>query len=610
MKGSLRRKVLASYGLLLLLNVATIVWSVMNLQQLGSSANAILRENYRSIRAMDQMMSALDLQDRASLLVLLDRADEAQKQFSQQTGVFYQWYGRQQDNITIEGEGEKTNNLGRAYARYHAGFNQLIEMARGESLSSTETYYNGTLSELRDTVAADIEGLRTLNQTTMYNASAHAERVATGAILSVSVVGLVLLVLGGTFSVVLSRVIVRPIIRLIEATTNIAEGSYELQIEPTSEDELGTLTRSFNAMVRRIKSYSELKIAEVVAEKRKSEAIVRSIEDGVIVLDKEFRVVLVNPAARRFLGFGFDYREGQHFLELINNQDLYEIIKSAAERAESPVLSEENEFLQIEQNGAVQYYQIGINPIRRSNNMTSGIVLLFRNVTRLKELERMKSEFVMIASHELKTPLTGIGMSVALLKENLESTLSPRNRELLDAARDETARLTSLVGDLLELSRIEAGHVELEFQNVPPIVILEKARETLQRQAEEKKVDIILESVDDQVVVKADVTKTTWVVTNLIANALRHTPKGGWVKCSGIQRGNWMHFSVADNGSGIAPEDQSRIFEKFVQAKGEQGGTGLGLAICKEIVRASGGTIWVDSEVGKGSTFTFTVPIA
>ena len=608
MTWSLRQKVLASYGLLLLLIVTTVLWSVANLQRLGSAASAILRENYRSILAMDEMSAALGLQDRASLLALLGRVEEAQSEFSQQTGIFYQWYGREKDNITIPGEGEQADRLGGAYSAYHAGFSRLVAMEREDPVSAG-VYYRGTLLALRNRVAEGIAGLKALNQTTMYAASRHAEQVASGAIFSVSFVGMVLLILGTTFSIVLSRIIVRPIIRLTEATTNVADGSYELQLEPTSSDELGTLTRSFNSMVRRIKSSSELKIADVVAEKQKSEAIVGSIEDGVVVLDEELRVVLANPAARQYLGIGAGYRDGQHFLEIINDPDLYEVVKESMSGTVTPTGSEEDEILEIEQDGKVHYYQIGINPIRGPGALTSGIVLLFRDVTRLKELERMKSEFVMMASHELKTPLTGIGMSIALLKENLDSTLSPKNRELLDAARDETARLKSLVNDLLELSRIEAGRIALEFQSVPPLAILEKARDSLRGQAEEKQIDIKLESVDDQTAVHADVTKTTWVVTNLIANALRHTPKGGWVKCSAVRRGEWMHFAVSDNGTGIAPEDQSRIFEKFVQAKGEQGGTGLGLAICKEIVRAGGGTIWVDSEPGKGSTFTFTVAV-
>ncbi len=491
MTWSLRRKVLASYGLLLLLTAAMVVWSVMNLQRLGSAANAILRENYRSILAMDEMATALGLQDRAALQVLLGQIEKAQTEFSQQTGIFYQWYGREKDNITIPGEGERADRLGRAYAEYHAGFTRLVVIEH-EDPASAGGYYDRTLRALRDRVVEDISGLKALNQTTMYDASAHAERVSSGAVFSVSVVGIVLLILGATFSIVLSRIVVRPIIRLTEATANIAEGSYELQIEPTSSDELGTLTRSFNSMVRRIKSSSERKIAEVVAEKRKSEAIVGSIEDGVIVLDEELRLVLANPAARRFLGIGADYREGQHFLEIINDPDLYEIIKNSIGSSETPVLSEEDEFLEIERDGKTYYYQIGINPIRRSKAATSGIVLLFRDVTRLKELERMKSEFVMMASHELKTPLTGIGMSIALLKENLDETLSPKNRELFDAAGDETARLKSLVNDLLELSRIEAGRIELEFQSVPPSVILGKAIESLRRQAEEKGIDIKL----------------------------------------------------------------------------------------------------------------------
>ncbi|HUX20057.1 MAG TPA: ATP-binding protein [Spirochaetia bacterium] len=606
MTWSLRRKVLAGYGLLLLLTGATVLWSVVNLQRLGSASNAILRENYRSILAMDQMRTALDLQDRASLLLLLGRIDEAQADFAHELAVFYQWYGREKDNITIPGEGQQADRLGVAYAEYQAGFNRLIMVGR-DGPAPALAYYDKTLSGLRDRVVRDIAGLRTLNQTTMYDASARAEQIGSGAVFSVSLVGLLILVFGATFSIVLSRIVVRPILRLIEATGNIAEGAYELQLESKSSDELGTLSRSFNAMVRNIKLSSDRKIADALAERQQSEAIVRSIEDGVIVVDSDLRAVLVNPAAERLLGFTAATTAPLHFLELINDEELYGVVKSSFEGAGPPALGEGHDILEVERAGERYYYQIGVNPIRGLGGAISGIVLLLRDVTRLKEVERMKSEFVMTASHELKTPLTGIGMSIALLRESLEGSLSENDKKLFDAAREETARLTSLVKDLLDLSRIEAGHIELDFQSVPPSMILEKACETFRAQAQDKRVELTWTADDDQGGVNADVGKTTWAVTNLIANALRHTPEGGAVTCSAMRYGKWFHFSVADNGSGIAPEDQSRIFDKFAQGKGEHGGTGLGLAICREIVRASGGTIWVESEIGKGSTFTFTL---
>ena len=230
-------------------------------------------------------------------------------------------------------------------------------------------------------------------------------------------------------------------------------------------------------------------------------------------------------------------------------------------------------------------------------------------VTRLKELDRLKSEFVMTASHELKTPLQTLSMSIELLREGAADRLDARHKQLLDAAHEELQRLTSLVTDLLELSRIEAGKVEMVFDRVPPRVLAERAAAAFRVQAEEKRLRLTVDVPEDVPEVWADADKTAWVLTNLVSNALRYA--SGIISISARHAGQWVHMSVADDGEGIPPEYQSRIFEKFVQVKGQKslGGTGLGLAICKEIVRAHKGTIWVVSQTGKGSTFTFTLPI-
>lgn len=609
MRWSLRRKLLAGFGLLLLLTALIVAWSILSIERLGSASNAILRENYRSILAMDEMRNALDLQDRAALIALLGRVGDGRAEYAAQTAPFYEWYGRELDNITVSGEGQLARDLGSAYADFQAAFSRFFELAQSNP-PAARTYYAATVRPLRDKVRGYLTALKNLNQTAMYSASARAARIASSAVLSVLFVGIILLIVGGAFSVFVSLIILRPITRLIAATANIAEGSYELQIEPRSRDELGALTRSFNAMVKRIKESFDNRMAEVIAESRKSEAIVESLEDGIIVLDRDLKVVLANLAAKEFLGAPRGFRDHPHLLEVLNNEAVYGVARAALEKPETEGRDATEELVEIEREGIMNVYQVAINPIRSDASSTTGIVLLLRDVTRLKAVDRMKSEFVMTASHELKTPLTGIGMSIALLKESLEGRLTPRENELFDAAGEDTARLVSIVHDLLDLSRIEAGQMTLDLQNAPASLILTRACESLKLQAEEKGIELSCAGVDPACAVYADVTKTTWVVTNLIANALRHTPRGGRIRCAAIRYGDWVHFSVSDNGSGIPLEEQSRIFEKFARVVGETDGTGLGLAICREIVRASGGTIWVDSEPGKGSTFTFTAQIA
>jgi NtrC-family two-component system sensor histidine kinase KinB len=241
-----------------------------------------------------------------------------------------------------------------------------------------------------------------------------------------------------------------------------------------------------------------------------------------------------------------------------------------------------------------------------------GAVLLLRDVTRLKELDRLKSEFVSIASHELRTPLTAMSMSMDLLMESTEGKLNETEHELIAVAYEELRRLHSLINDLLDLSKIESGKLAMELSPVAIASLADKAVEVFEAQAAEKSVELKSEISRVLPAVQADPNKITWVLTNLIANALRFVDKGGRVRISADHVGEWVHVSVADDGPGIPVEQQSRIFDKFVQVKSDKsvGGTGLGLAICKEIVRAHKGTIWVDSEPGRGSTFTFALPAA
>src|SRR4030042_6318208 len=212
----------------------------------------------------------------------------------------------------------------------------------------------------------------------------------------------------------------------------------------------------------------------------------------------------------------------------------------------------------------------------------------------------------MAASHELRAPLTSLGMSVYLLLEHVAPGLAEKDRELLRAAHEEVHRMKALVNDLLDLSKIEAGRIELEFESVPVPTLFDHVQVVFKSQMHMKKVKLASEMTGDPPWVRADANKITWVLTNLISNALRYVSTGGHIQLMAHKIGPHVHLSVRDDGPGIPLEYQSKIFQKFVQVKGrEAGGTGLGLAICKEIVRAHGGAIWVESSAGPGSPFTF-----
>ncbi|OHB75489.1 MAG: PAS domain-containing sensor histidine kinase [Planctomycetes bacterium RBG_16_55_9] len=609
---TLRRKVLVGYGLALCLIIVVIAWSLVNTARLGKAAEAILKENYGSILAAENMIYSLERQDGAILLLMLDYSDESIKQFRENESHFLLWLGRARDNITIPGEEKIIESIGTGYSAYLVDFSSLQAAVRSDRATAT-TFYHETVLPSFKSVRDECIQLREINQQIMFSASNKAADVATRAFWSVFTIGSISVVVGLGFSLLLTHLIAKPVHQITEATQKISEGNYDVEVKSTSRDEIGTMARDFNAMVKKLKAYRDLNLKQILSEKHKSEAIIRSISDGLIVLNSELKIEDVNPAAAQVFDKRPDEIQGRHLLEIIKDEKLFNHVKQAfeSEAVSAPEDQEANIFT-VDKGQSQQHFLFSITPVLAGQEAVVSMVLLLRDVTRLKELDRLKSEFVMAASHELKTPLTSIGMSISLLKEKSIEKLDSKESELLCAADEEVQRLKALVSDLLDISRIEAGKIVIDFDSVPVELLFEKAVSFLKNQADEKSIKLSYSLVRDLPAMKADVNKITWVLTNLISNALRYPETNGTIRLSAELAGSKIHISVSDNGAGIPYEYQSRIFNKFVQVKTEKvlGGSGLGLAICKEIVRAHGGSIWVDSRPGEGSTFTFTVPIA
>ncbi len=605
----LRRKILVGYGITLALMAIVLVWAVVNLVSLGQASEAILRENYKSILAAENMIDAIERQDSATLLVMLDYGDEGLIQFRENENHFLQWLGRAKDNITIAGETDILSAIESGYSAYLVHFSELCEKKTVSPQEAGEFYHETVLPSFKR-VRDEAVRLRMINQDTMFDASRRAEVVARTAIWSTAGVAVAAIGLGLGFSLLLSHKLVRPIRRMMEATDALAEGDYEVRVPTTGTDELARLAQGFNTTANKLGIYHRMNVEQIVAEKRKGDAVLRSIEDGVVVVDAEFRVANMNPQAGRILGVDPEAVLEKHVLEVVKDERLFDLMKQTATSGEPPEVEDGKNILSVGEGESARHFMFSVTPVVSKGEDMLGVVLLLRDVTRLKELDRMKSEFIMTASHELKTPIQSLGMSIDLLREGAADTLDDKQRQLLDAAGEELARLKSLISDLLDLSKIEAGRVQMEFDRVPPHVLVEKAVGVFTTQAEEKQIELIADVPEHVPDVEADANKITWVLTNLVANALRYARHR--VAISGRHAGRWIHLSVADDGDGIPLEYQSRIFEKFVQVESDKsvGGTGLGLAICKEIVRAHKGTIWVDSTPGEGSTFTFTLPVA
>ena len=610
MRPTLKKKIILGYGIAILLILIVLAWAFHNLMNLGRASEAILKENYNSILAAENMIESLGRQDHSSLLLLLGYRSEGLAQFHENEARFLQWLGRAKDNITEEGEGKIIQSIEDVYAGYLKKFSELsfLTTSAGEKAAG---FYHETLLPAYTLVRDSCANLKEINETAMFTTSNRAKRVARRAVVSMLAVGMGALGLGLAFSFMLSNLLTRPLRHMVEGAKAVAGGNYDVEISVRSSDELGHLAGEFNLMAKKLKGYHDLNIGKLLAEKRKSEAIISGLDDGIIVVDADFKVLDINPAAARAVGAASEFARGRHFLEVVKDEKLFRLIREAAESGRPPSVKEGEDIITLSRGEAQSHFQGLISPIFSEPGAVLGVVLLLRDITRLKELDRLKSEFVMTASHELRTPLTSIGMSIDLLRESAQQKLDQDERKLLDAAHEEIQRLKSLVNDLLTLSKIESGKVEMDFERVSLPALIEKVVAGLKVQTENKSVELSWSVPESFPWVSADAHKIAWVLTNLVANALNFSRPGGYVRLSAEQLGAMAYISVKDSGAGIPVEDQSRVFDKFVQVgnQKEASGSGLGLAICREIVHAHGGTIWVDSAPGEGSVFTFTLPV-
>jgi signal transduction histidine kinase len=319
----------------------------------------------------------------------------------------------------------------------------------------------------------------------------------------------------------------------------------------------------------------------------------------------------MNQAAKRLLQIDGTDWQGKSLGQIVNDERWLKLLSGGGVSVEE--LAKRDTLLSIQQPGeqALYFRPRQTTIIDESKNIL-GVVTLLQDVTRFKNLDRMKSEFIATVSHELRTPLTSINMAVDIMSQEVLGKINESQRDMLATAKDDCERLTKLVKELLDMSRLESGKYELKRERINLRSLVEEALKPLRLQFREKGIRLETEIPADTPEVPGDQRQLSWVVANLVSNALRYTPADGTVTVHSDLLSDSVRVSVKDSGRGIPPDAVEVIFDKFVQIKqstdATPGSVGLGLAIAKEVVEAHGGRIWVESSVGRGSTFFFTIP--
>ena len=607
---SLGYKIGLGYFVLVCINAATSIIAIYNFSQLRDSVDLVFRETYESATAVANMVKILDEQENARYSMMIDNP-EYYAFFNAGWGRFVDLCTRARGTTSSPPQAAILDSVMRTYESYLRqtdSLYQLLQIKRKTALPGLyEKYVVRPVAEkLRNQCFRLLEA----SQQEMSATETKVRSTSRNTTFSLIFTTLASLALSIIASIQFTKIILRPAEKLTQTVRSISRGHLNQKIDIKTDDEIGELSQEFNKMTERLRVYEEMNIHQLISEKNKSEAIVASIPDPVIVTDQGSQLLLMNQAAKKVLSIAGNNWQGKSLREIVRGERWIKLLSPEGTQEEER--ANRDPLLSIQQGEQTLYFRPRQTTIVDQEGSVQGVVTLLQDVTRYKVLDRMKSEFMATVSHELRTPLTSINMAIDILSQEVLGLVNERQRDMLSTAKDDCERLTKLVRELLDLSRLESGKYEMKRETVNLRTLVEEALKPLRLQFREKGIQVETDISPTTPDVPGDQQQLSWVMTNLVSNALRYTPENGKVIIHSEIENDSVRISVADSGRGIPADAIEMIFDKFVQVKqatdSMPGSVGLGLAIAKEVVEAHGGRIWVESIVGKGSTFHFTIP--
>ena len=543
------------------------------LSRLSSDAENILKDNYETLEYTQGIFKNCD-----SLFVDSLKAIEGIERYLR----------LQEQNVTEPGEQEATVELRQAFEKMK---NTGIDQAQISVIRKACLY------------------IQDLNMRAIVRKNLVTQKTASNASTYVIIIVTVFTLIAFTFIVNFPAYVADPIIQLTQSIKSIAEKNYEERLHFDRKDEFEELAEAFNQMAEKLDEYEHSNLAGIIFEKKRIETIINRMSDPVIGLDEQKKVVFANDQALLLLNMTSNHLINRYAPDIAVENDLFRALIRPGDQSTT-----DSRLIKIAIDGKENYFSkenitIRYNPTGEKESVNIGQVILLKNVTPYKELDLAKTNFIATISHELKTPIASIQMCIKLLQDNRVGSLNNEQQSILRTLNDETSRLSKLTGELLDLSQVETGNIKLEIRKTRANDIVNFALEAVKLHAERKNVKVDVQISENGLSIQADLDKTSWVLVNLLTNAIRFSPENGKVILRCINENNKVIFSVEDFGPGIEKQYLERLFEKFFQVPGTSSGTGLGLAISKEFIEAQGGTVNVKSEPGKGSNFSFSLPV-
>lgn len=626
---TLRVKLLLAQAPLLLALVFLSALALVSVNLIGSSAQNILRENYRSVLAAQRMKDAIERMDSGALFLVsgqrargLAQAAASRKRFESELQI-------EEDNITEHGEKESVRTLRRTWEVYKQRFDALTadadpERAEGADPDALRAQYFQRLEPAFVAVKDAADEILGVNQDAMVRKSDRARQSAQRLSQVAAAAAVTAFLLGIFASSVLTSRLLRPLSRLSQTARRIGAGDLDSRAQVEGRDELALLATDFNTMAEHLKRYRTSSLGELLAAQHAAQSAIDSIPDPVLVFDTAGGIVHTNQIAERLLGAEMSPRALEPVTEPLSQVE--PAVREVLQRLRAHVLAGKGAYVPKDFGEAVavsapdgeRFLLPRATPVYSEQGAVQGATLILQDVTRLRRFDELKNDLVATVAHEFRTPLTSLRMAVHLCLEQVVGPMNDKQMDLLHAARQDCERLQGIIDDLLDLARLQSGRIEMRPVPLHVGELVDAAVREQQGPAQQRQVVLSAELLPVDLTqgparVLADPERIGLVFTNLIGNAIRHTPEGGsvQVRARADAGGRAVRFEVRDTGEGIPKEFQRDIFGKFFRVPGRSGGSaGLGLSIAKEIIEAHGGDIGVQSQPGAGSTFFFTLPAA
>ncbi|MCD5969990.1 KinB sensor domain-containing domain [Pseudomonas quasicaspiana] len=589
----LRTRLFFSISALITVALLGLVLGLVSVMQMASSQESLIQQNFVTLDTGLKLRQNLGDQ----LVMMLNETPNSER------------LGKLQDQFRVlleQGvENDERNNVDNGFHEARVDYQKFID-AYEESRQSTRSMRDNTeLTEAFNNLRNNLLIAHRQSLDNISKVEIHSRERALWVAGLLGLVGIAVLCIGFITAHGIARRFGAPIEALAKAADSIGKGNFEVTLPIASGAEMNLLTRRFGIMAEALRQHQVTNVDELLAGQQRLQAVLDSIDDGLLMIDRQGRLEHLNPVAQRQLGWE-EPKLGQGLGAALERPELDEQLYLTLRGG---TLERAPEDLSIEVDGESRLLTYSLTPVSHTKGHILGAVMVLHDVTEQRAFERVRSEFVLRASHELRTPVTGMHMAFGLFRERSKFPPDSRESDLLDTVNEEMQRLMQLINDLLNFSRYQNGLQKLTLAPVSIEDMLEEARQRFEEKAHEQNIVLSIETQEPLPRLHADRAQLERVLDNLMDNALRHTPENGLIRLKARRHGERVIISVEDNGEGIAYGQQGRIFEPFVQVGRKKGGAGLGLALCKEIVQLHGGRMGVYSRPGQGTQFYMALPL-